>query len=484
MRNDAARNRGSGSRRNAADQVNEALELFPVQRCQTDTTEVRHPAVKDDYIVSSTRSSIKQVYDVISSFTEQKRDLVRSIGFGGILLFPPLKNINRRFAVWLMSRVDPLSQTIVVNNCKRIKFNKTDVEKVFGIPCHGKVVSDCNMPRKVIIPTVKKSYPGTDARENRSIKAAQEVVEKQCSGTMTDTEQDAFKVAFVIYLMSTLLAPGSKYDYVSLEYWGALVEPASIKDFDWCEYVLRKLLQAVVKLKNELQVGNKVSNITGCSVFLQILYLDSIDIGVMNMEHSSFPRIKHFAAEELKSMILADSLSRKPDNLGFEYGRSQLREAAGICYSWACQSFSACAGKIGTTLPGLWEVACSFSRALGVHMKAAGALFFAVAEFEVLSTRNQCNHPSSIASVLSTIIEPFTRGFCYTTCRELAIGWIECDISKMLDEASLFVCSKWQHRICEYEIQPARSTISAESANLESCKCKKRPRDYAASRKH
>lgn len=226
--------------------------------------------MKDDYIVSSTRSSIKQVYDVISSFTEQKRDLVRSIGFGGILLFPPLKNINRRFAMWLMSRVDPLSQTIVVNNCKRIKFNKTDVEKVFGIPCHGKVVSDCNMPRKVIIPTVKKSYPGTDARENRSIKAAQEVVEKQCSGTMTDTEQDAFKVAFVIYLMSTLLAPGSKYDYVSLEYWGALVEPASIKDFDWCEYVLRKLLQAVVKLKNELQVGNKVSNITGCSVFLQV----------------------------------------------------------------------------------------------------------------------------------------------------------------------------------------------------------------------
>ena len=56
----------------------------------------------------------------------------------------------------------------------------------------------------------------------------------------------------------------------------------------------------------------------------QIMYLDSIDIGVMNIEHSSFPRIKHFAAEELKSMILADSLSRKPDNLDFEYGRSQV----------------------------------------------------------------------------------------------------------------------------------------------------------------
>jgi len=80
--------------------------------------------MKEDYIVASTRSSIKQIYDVISCFDERKRSLVKSIGFGGLLLFPSLiRQINRRFAVaaWLMSIVDPLSQTLGIDSTKHIK---------------------------------------------------------------------------------------------------------------------------------------------------------------------------------------------------------------------------------------------------------------------------------------------------------------------------------------------------------------------------
>jgi len=51
------------------------------------------------------------------------------------------------------------------------------------------------------------------------------------------------------------------------------------------------------------------------------------------------------------------------------YCNLQLRNASGICYSWAYESFSACCGGIGSSLPGLWEISVSFSRALGVHMK-------------------------------------------------------------------------------------------------------------------
>ena len=76
---------------------------------------------RDDYKVSSTRTSIKQIYDVISLFDEFKRELLKSIGFGGLLLFPSLRQINRRFAVWLMSRVDPLTQTLVIDSKKKNK---------------------------------------------------------------------------------------------------------------------------------------------------------------------------------------------------------------------------------------------------------------------------------------------------------------------------------------------------------------------------
>ena len=41
-------------------------------------------------------------------------------------------------------------------------------------------------------------YQGTEAKDNRSIKAAQEVLERQYEAKMTEVEKDAFKVAFVI----------------------------------------------------------------------------------------------------------------------------------------------------------------------------------------------------------------------------------------------------------------------------------------------
>ena len=226
--------------------------------------------MKADLSVGSTRSSIKQVYDVISAFDDKKKELVTSIGFGGLLFFPPLRQINRRFAVWLMSRVDPLSQMLVIDSAKRIKFNKVDIEHVFGIPCRGSSISDSGMPRKEIIGKVMGLYLGDGAKENRSIKSVQEVLERNYRGEMSENEQNAFKVAFVIFVMSTVLSPGSKYDYVSVDYWNALVDTCCIKDFDWSEYVLHKLFQAVAKLKTELKSSNKVTNITGCYIFLQV----------------------------------------------------------------------------------------------------------------------------------------------------------------------------------------------------------------------
>jgi len=70
-----------------------------------------------------------------------------------------------------------------------------------------------------------------------------------------------------------------------------LSDPTAINSYDWSEYVIKKLFQAVVKVKTELNSSNKVTNINGCSIFLQVLYLDSIDVGFLNISHDTFPRI-------------------------------------------------------------------------------------------------------------------------------------------------------------------------------------------------
>nr|CAB3449396.1 unnamed protein product [Digitaria exilis] len=263
--------------------------------------------------IVSAKSSVKLLYDIISRFDDFKRDLVKSIGFGGILCFPPLRQLNRRFAVWLMSKVDPRSQTLVIDDSRRIRFTKEDVFRVFGIPCSGRSVFCNGIPSKEVISKVMSCYLGTDVREHQSIKAAQEVIERDYGQTMSVEEQNSFKAAFVIYVMSTLLSPGAKYDYASIDYWNALVEPSDIGKYDWGDYVIRRLFDAVVK----------------------VLYLDSIDTGFLNMDHTVLPRVMFFGPENMRSMILADTVDECNGGcLSVSMGKARCFELRDVYCGW------------------------------------------------------------------------------------------------------------------------------------------------------
>ena len=147
---------------------------------------------------------------------------------------------------------------------------------------------------------------------------------------------------------------------------------------------------------------------------MQVLYLDSIDVGSLNISHDTFPRIRHFTAEIMKTMIMADTIPGKLEARGFEFGKSQvrrtamyvvyinkneqkievlciqisnmlylkkflhmtvqrkkysllLREKSTVCYSWATNLQPPSGTPSSSTTVGLWELASSFPRILGVH---------------------------------------------------------------------------------------------------------------------
>jgi hypothetical protein len=127
----------------------------------------------------SSKGTIKHVFDVISKFCEKKKALVEAIGFGGILHFPPLRQMNRRFALWVMSRVDPLSRTMVIDGTRMISFVKEDVARVFGIPCGGQLVSQLSTTQEEVISKVMDGYLGMQLRDYRSIRVVQEVIERE-----------------------------------------------------------------------------------------------------------------------------------------------------------------------------------------------------------------------------------------------------------------------------------------------------------------
>ncbi|KAG2584511.1 uncharacterized protein LOC120712637 isoform X3 [Panicum virgatum] len=95
----------------------------------------------------------------------------------------------------------------------------------------------------------------------------------------------------------------------------------------------------------------------------KVLYLDSMDLGVWNMEPKFFPRIRCFSADRIRSMILADTLFPGDSYRLPEFGKSQLRKADGVPYVWArmrSEQFK---------LASAWEAAICVSRTLLVPME-------------------------------------------------------------------------------------------------------------------
>lgn len=110
-------------------------------------------------------------------------------------------------------------------------------------------------------------------KEQRSIKVVHELIERAYVHPMTKAEEDAFRVAFVVFVVSNLLSPSAKHEYASIDYWNALQNAVSIFRYDWSEYVIVRLLDAITKLKQDVSSSIKFPNITGCSIFLQVKHL-------------------------------------------------------------------------------------------------------------------------------------------------------------------------------------------------------------------
>jgi hypothetical protein len=70
---------------------------------------------------------------------------------------------------------------------------------------------------------------------NQILKVSESVIARPLDEhTSSNLEKDCFKIAFVIFLMGHLLAPSTKHDNRSIDFWGALANTDNIQDFNWC----------------------------------------------------------------------------------------------------------------------------------------------------------------------------------------------------------------------------------------------------------
>ena len=119
-----------------------------------------------------------------------------------------------------------------------------------------------------------RSIIGLVSSDTRSIKGIEYVLEKHLDDKSSSQEIDGFKVAFIVFVIGHLLAPCVKHDQVHLDFWGALKNPASLERFNWCRYAYGHVLEAAQKVRSEIINKGRVTSLSGCHYFLQVINLN------------------------------------------------------------------------------------------------------------------------------------------------------------------------------------------------------------------
>ncbi|EMS60986.1 hypothetical protein TRIUR3_20151 [Triticum urartu] len=223
------------------------------------------------------RIAIQKVIEVVAGLSDYKRFLVEEIGFEGVLRIPMIQKINLKFSKFLMTKVDVEEHCIIL---------LSSLEVFIG---------------------------------------------KEINELSSRLEKDSFKMAFVVFVMGNLFAPCTRHDHSTIDYWGAIKDAENIALFNWCKYSVNFLLEAVRKLKLEIDANITPNHLYGCHLFLQVFVLDNVELGIMNLKQTTIPRIHLFDGETLKRMILVCSARKLGKTI---FIAPEARRWNAMCYTW------------------------------------------------------------------------------------------------------------------------------------------------------
>ncbi|KAI5009956.1 hypothetical protein ZWY2020_012093 [Hordeum vulgare] len=97
-------------------------------------------------------------------------------------------------------------------------------------------------------------------------------------------------------------------------------------------YIREELLSSAGRVKSELLGGKLKSNLSGCTFFLQVFYLDNLDREEKNLAHNVFPRCKEYNQKTIADIIDEDTSTGKDAEI-VVYGHLLPRKPGTVCYS-------------------------------------------------------------------------------------------------------------------------------------------------------
>uniref|UniRef100_A0ACD6A5R0 Uncharacterized protein n=1 Tax=Avena sativa TaxID=4498 RepID=A0ACD6A5R0_AVESA len=251
----------------------------------------------------TSRLSLQKLCSVVSQFSDFKRDLIKEIGFGGALAIQPRKKINLKLSSWLMDRVDVDSCSLNIEGHPPVVIFDQDVEDVLALPCGKRSISAEGVDPSNACIEYTRFAAALSQKGTHSLKAAEVYLMRDITSESSALEIECFKIAFVVFYVGHVLAPSAKHDYIFIDFWAALNDSSKLTDWNWCAYVLKHLFAVVRKFKTDVAKRNSTIHLVRNHIFLQVKYLDLLDLGTHSRPINIGPHIGLYDYDSMKKIV-------------------------------------------------------------------------------------------------------------------------------------------------------------------------------------
>ncbi|KAH6827979.1 alpha carbonic anhydrase 2 [Perilla frutescens var. hirtella] len=184
------------------------------------------------------------VTKAVMEMNKAQEEAVRQLGFGSILHLD-INQFPQKITYWLLENFDPVSRELQLQHGRRLRIEVSDVSVIFNFP---------RGPHKI-----QKSVRGQICQVMQKDELLTSILSYTTAG-------EWFKMNFMILVITSMI---ENYEdgHIYKNLMDCLQEIDNVSQYDWCEYVLRSLVNHTIKWKS-----NKTMPFTGPILFLLPAY--------------------------------------------------------------------------------------------------------------------------------------------------------------------------------------------------------------------
>lgn len=215
---------------------------------------------------------------ICGSLDDKCRGWVCEMGFSSLLYLVHIK-LPRSLCYWLMTRIDPLNERLIVGGVS-YRLTSNQVRWVLGLPrgerpVPSNYVSDCSLKKvKELEAKYGQVWSSVEGRTGRVVRrtgfaVTPGVVDKLMS-KFEDHEAEEFKMLFLMAALDMVLCP-TQCTRFPKEMVPALGCASLARSYNWCALVLDKLMASVKRFGDRFYNAGFAGGCGGCTLFLAVL---------------------------------------------------------------------------------------------------------------------------------------------------------------------------------------------------------------------